>query len=74
VGREYITTLQKTFGDAWVEYKTSKKIEGRYNPGGTIAAALGNWSHRVINSGSDVAGCGRWSYVTYGRQWGKRLT
>jgi hypothetical protein len=37
-------TLSKTFGDARVEYSTSKtKFEGRYKPGGTFTAALGNW-------------------------------
>jgi hypothetical protein len=43
-------TLRKTFRDARVEYSTSKtKFEGRYKPGGTVTAALGNWSHRVID-------------------------
>jgi hypothetical protein len=64
-------TLQTTFGDARVEYSTSKtKFEGRYKPGGTVTAALGNWSHRVVDSGSDDTGCGRWSYVTYGGKGG----
>jgi hypothetical protein len=68
-------TLRKTFGDARVEYSTSKiKFEGRYKPGVTVTAALGNCSHRVVHSGSDATGCGRWSYVTYGGNWGKRLT
>jgi hypothetical protein len=68
-------TIRKTFGDAWVEYRTSKtKFEGLYKPGGTVTAALGNWSHRVIDSGSDATGCGRWSYVTYGGRGGKRFT
>jgi hypothetical protein len=60
-------TLRKTFGDTRVEYSTSKtKFEGRYKPGGTVTAALGSWSHRVVDSGSDATGCGCWSYVTYG--------
>jgi hypothetical protein len=58
-----------------VEYSTSEtKFEGRYKPGGTVTAAIGNWLHRVFDSGSDATGCGRWSYVTYGGKWGKRLT
>jgi hypothetical protein len=65
--REYIPMLhKKTFGDALVEYSTSNtKFEGRYKPGGTITAALGPLTHRVVNSGSDGTCRGRWSYVTY---------
>jgi hypothetical protein len=68
-------TLRETFGDARIEYNTSKtKFEGRYKPGGTVTAALDNWSHRVVDSGSDATGFGRWSYITYGGKEGKRLT
>jgi hypothetical protein len=58
-----------------VEYSTSKiKFEGRYKPGGTVTAVLGNWSHRVVDSASDATGCGRWSYVTYGGKGSNRFT
>jgi hypothetical protein len=68
-------TLRKTFGDARFEYSTSKtNLERRYKPGGTVTAALGNWTHRVVDSGSDATVCGRWSYITYGGERGKRLT
>jgi hypothetical protein len=68
-------TLRTTFGDAGVEYSTSKtKFEGRHKPGGTFTAALGNWSHRVVDSGSDATVCGRWSYVIYGGKGGNRVT
>jgi hypothetical protein len=68
-------TLRKTFGDARVEFSTSKaKFEGRYKPGGNATAALGAWTHRVVVAGIDAAGCGRWSYITYGGKGGKRLT
>jgi hypothetical protein len=61
------TQLRKTFGDAQVDYSTSKtKCEGRYKAGGTVTTALGNWSHRVVDSGRDATGCDRGSYVTYG--------
>jgi hypothetical protein len=57
-----------------VEYSKSKtKFEGRYKPGGTVTAALGNCSHGVVDSGSDATGCSHWSYVTYGGEGGKRL-
>jgi hypothetical protein len=59
--------LQQAFGAARVEYSTSlSKFETMHNtPGGTLCAALGPWLHRVIGSGKDETGCGRWSYTTY---------
>jgi hypothetical protein len=59
--------LQKSFGSARVEYSTLlSKFETTHNkPGGTICASLGSWVHRVIGSGKDETGCGRWSYITY---------
>jgi hypothetical protein len=45
-------TLRKQFGDTIVEFSTSKaKFEGRYKPGGTATAALGAWTHRVVERG-----------------------
>jgi hypothetical protein len=67
--------LKKTFGGARVEFCTSDvSFEGRYKPGGTATAALGNWSHRVVGSDRDPTGCGRWSYVTYGGKDSKLIT
>jgi hypothetical protein len=58
--------LRNTFGGANVEYSTSKeKIESRLKPGGTVAAAVGDCSYRVVNTGHDNTGCGRWSYITF---------
>jgi hypothetical protein len=59
--------LQKAFVSARVEYSTSSsKFETTHNkPSGTLCAALGSWVHRVIGSGKDETGCGRWSYITY---------
>jgi hypothetical protein len=57
--------LWNTFGSANVEFSTTKeKIESRVNSGATLTAAVGNWSHRVVNTGSEDTGCGRWSYIT----------
>jgi hypothetical protein len=51
--------LKKTFRGARVELCTSDvSFEGRYKPGGTETAALGNWSQRVVGSGRDPTGCG----------------
>jgi hypothetical protein len=48
-------TLRKTFADAIIEFSTSKaKFEGRYKPGEAVTAALGAWTHRVIDAGSDA--------------------
>jgi hypothetical protein len=33
-------------------------FEGRYKPGGTTTAALGNLIDRVVGSGRDPTGCG----------------
>jgi hypothetical protein len=67
--------LRNTFGGARVEFCTSDvSFEGRYKPGGTATAALGNWIHRVVGSGRDPTGCGRWSYVTYGGKGRKLIT
>jgi hypothetical protein len=67
--------LKKTFRGARVEFCTSDvSFKGRYKPGGTATAALGNWSHRVVGSGRDPTGCGRWSYVTYDGKGCKLIT
>jgi hypothetical protein len=66
--------LPNTFGGANVEYSTSKeKIESRVKPGGTLAAAVGDWSHRV-KTGHDNTGWGQWSYITLALKEDKFLT
>jgi hypothetical protein len=59
--------LQTLFGAARVEYSTPlSKFETTHNtPGGALYAALVHWVYRVIGSGNDAAGCGRWYYTTY---------
>jgi hypothetical protein len=67
--------LKKIFGGARVEFLTSYiSFEGRYKPGGTATAALGNWSYRLVGGVRDPNGCGRWSYVTYGGKCSKLIT
>jgi hypothetical protein len=67
--------LMKSFGGARVEFCTSDvSFGGRYKPGGTATAELGNWIHRVVVSGRDPTGYGRWSYVTYGGKGSKLIT
>jgi hypothetical protein len=58
--------LRNTLRGANIEYSSSKEnFESRVKPGGTLAAAIGDWSHRVVNTGHDNTGCGRWSYITF---------
>jgi hypothetical protein len=42
--------------------------ESHYKPGGTITEALGHWAIRVLRSGKDPSGCGRWSYICIGKK------
>jgi hypothetical protein len=49
---KYIPNMKIFLGDARDEFSTSKaKLEGRYTPGGTATAALGAWTHRVVDAG-----------------------
>jgi hypothetical protein len=41
--------------------------ESHYKPGGTATSALGHWASRVLRSGKDPTGCGRWSYICIGK-------
>jgi hypothetical protein len=65
----------KAFGAARMEYiTTSDKFEITYHkPGGTICGALGQMFHRVVDSGRDDTGCGRWSYITYAARESKKV-
>jgi hypothetical protein len=61
--------LRKTFGATRITYITSDERveESHYKPGGTATAALGHWASRVLRSGKDPTGCGRWSYICLGK-------
>jgi hypothetical protein len=66
----------EAFGTARLEYYTSSdKFETTYHKrGGTTCGALRQMVHRVIASGRDEAGCGRWSQITYASKEGKKMT
>jgi hypothetical protein len=66
----------KEFGAARMEYYTSSdKFETTYHKrGGTTCGALGQMVHRVIASGRDIAGYGRWSQITYAAKESKKMT
>jgi hypothetical protein len=50
--------LRKTFCSANVEFSTTTtNIKNRVKPGGTLPAAVGNWSHRVVKTGIEDTGC-----------------
>jgi hypothetical protein len=62
--------LHKTFGSTRIVYSTSDEHveDSHYKPGGTVTSALGHWSSRVLRSGKDPTGCGRWSYICLGKK------
>jgi hypothetical protein len=64
------TLFIKAFGAARMEYSTtSDQFETTYHkPGGTVYGRLGHMVHRVVDSGRDDTGCGRWSYITYAKK------
>jgi hypothetical protein len=66
----------KAFCAARLEYCTSSdKFETTYHEGGgTTCGALGQMMHRVIASGHDETGCGRWSQITYAAKEGKKMS
>jgi hypothetical protein len=61
--------LRKLLGSTRIAYSTSDEQveESHYKPVGTVTAALGHWARRVLRSGKDPTGCGRWSYVCLGK-------
>jgi hypothetical protein len=75
--RENIQKLfTKAIGAARMEYCTSSdKFETTYHKrGGTTRGALGQMVHRVIVSGRDETGCGRWYQITYAAKENKKIT
>jgi hypothetical protein len=66
----------KAYGAERLEYCTSSdKFETTFHKrGGTTCGALGQIAHRVIASGSDETGCGRWLQITYAAKESKKMT
>jgi hypothetical protein len=66
----------KAFGAVCMEYCTSyDKFETTYHKrGGTTCGSLGQVVHRVIASGRDETGCGRWSQITYAAKENNKMT
>jgi hypothetical protein len=61
--------LRKIFRSTRIAYSTSdeRMKESHYKPGGMVTSALGHWASRVLRSGKDSTGCGRWSYICLGK-------
>jgi hypothetical protein len=61
--------LCKTVGATRIANSTSDERveESHYKTGGTATSALGHWASRVLRSGKDPTGCGRWSYICLGK-------
>jgi hypothetical protein len=67
--------LRNIFGTANVEFSTTKeKFENHAKPGGTLTASVGDWSHRVVKTGIEDTGCGRWSYINLSLKEDKFIT
>jgi hypothetical protein len=68
--------VTKAFGAARMEYCTSSdKFETTYHKrGGTTCGDLGQMVDRVIASGRNKTGCGRWSQITYAAKENKKIT
>jgi hypothetical protein len=68
--------LVKAFGAARGECRTTKdKFEtSPFKPGGAARAALGGMVHRVVKTGRDETGCGRWSYITFNGKENTQIT
>jgi hypothetical protein len=73
---EFQKLLVKAFGSARADYSTTKdKFEtSSFKPGGTASAALGKMLHRVVKTGRDDTGCGRWSYIKFNGKENKHIT
>jgi hypothetical protein len=73
---EFQKLLVMAFGTARVDCSTTKdKFEtSSFKPGGTASAALGKMVHRVVKTGRDDTGCGRWSYITFNGKENKYIT
>jgi hypothetical protein len=73
---EFQKLLVKAFGAARVDYSITKdKFEtSPFKPRGTASAALGKMVHRVVKTGRDDTGCGRWSYITFNGKENKHIT
>jgi hypothetical protein len=76
--KRYRDEFQKllAFGAARVDYSTTKdKFEtSPFKAGGTASAALGKMVHRVVKTGRDDTGCGRWTYITFNGKENKHIT
>jgi hypothetical protein len=59
-----------------VDHSTTKdKFDtSPFKPGSTASAALGEMVHRVVKTGRDGTGCGRWSYITFKGKDNKHIT
>jgi hypothetical protein len=73
---EFQKLLVGDFGEASVDYSTTKDTfeTSPFKPGGTASAAMGKMVNRVVKTGRDDTGCGRWSYITFNGKENKHIT
>jgi hypothetical protein len=65
---QHSTALRRCLHRNWSSSKfqpsiPEEKFIGNYQPGGTITIVTDRWTSKVITTGSDPYGLGRWSYI-----------
>jgi hypothetical protein len=68
--------LSNLFGAAKSDLGTSSEIfeSTHYKPGGTTTISLGKYVHKLVETGGDLTGYGRWTRITYLDEDGKITT
>jgi len=65
--------FQTTFLRAAISTSNSTEPSGTYQPGGTALTIVGPHASRLLSSGQDPSGMGRWSYIELLGKHNKRL-
>jgi len=65
---QHSTALRRCLHRNWSSSKfqfsiPEEKFIGNYQPGGTLTIVTDRWTSKVITTGSDPYGLGRWSYI-----------
>jgi len=71
--------LRQLFQDVWKASciqtsRAPKPFLSTYQPGGTVTAVCENWVSRIIGTGEDHLGLGRWTYATQRGRGDKKVT
>ena len=73
--RNIRNTIKDSFIQCHSTFSTSRTSSKHlHKPGGTATFALGRWSGKVVESGADETGCGRFSWITIQGKHNKKCT